>query len=111
MYQPQPKPLIDAPEAGDHLREQVRVRGTVSGIETNRRGDVILRFGLPKEAFKVVIPASCDLSKDHDWISSLKNRSMMVVGLISFYALESAMRVLEKEQVSLVLDERALLYE
>jgi hypothetical protein len=101
MYQPEPKPLIDASEAGDHLREQVRVRGTVTEIEPNRQGDVILRFGSPKEAFKVVIPASCDLSKDHDWISSLKNQRMIAVGLISFYALESAMRVSEKEQVSL----------
>jgi hypothetical protein len=93
--------LIDASEAGDHLREHVRVQGTVTGIETNRRGDVILRFGAPKEAFKVVIPASCALSKDNGWISSLKNQRMIVVGLISFYALESAMRVSEKEQVSL----------
>ena len=75
MYRPEPKPLIDASEAGDHLREHVRVRGTVTGIETNRRADVILRFGAPKEAFKVVIPASCALSKDHEWISGLKNRS------------------------------------
>src|SRR5215472_5164160 len=51
-YRPEPKPLIDASEAGVHLREQVRVQGTVTGIETNRRGDVILRFGSPKEAFK-----------------------------------------------------------
>ena len=100
-YQPEPKPLIDASEARDHLREHVRVRGTVTEIETNRRGDFILRFGVPKEAFKVVIPASCALSKDHDWISGLKNRRMIAVGLISFYALESAMRVSEKEQVSL----------
>jgi hypothetical protein len=39
--------------------------------------------------------------KDHDWISSLKNQRMIAVGLISFCALESAMRVSEKEQVSL----------
>ena len=101
MYQQESKPLIDASEAGNHLREQVRVRGTVTGIETNRRGDVILRFGSPEETFKVVIPASCDLSKDDYWISGLKNRRMIVVGLISFYALESAMRVSEKEHVSL----------
>jgi hypothetical protein len=31
----------------------------------------------------------------------LKNQRMIAVGLISFYALESAMRVSEKEQVSL----------
>jgi hypothetical protein len=100
-YRPEPKPLIDASQAGDHLREQARVQGTVTGIETKRRDDVILRFGSPKEAFKVVIPANYDLSKDHDWINSWKNRRMVVVGLISFYALESAMRVSEKQQVSL----------
>jgi hypothetical protein len=73
----------------------------VTGIETNRRGDVILGFGCPKEAFKAIIPASCDLSKDHEWISSLRHRRMIVAGLISFYALKPAMRISEKEQVSL----------
>jgi hypothetical protein len=49
-YRPAPKPLIDVSEAGDHFREHVRVRGTVTGIETNRQGDVILRFRSPKRS-------------------------------------------------------------
>jgi hypothetical protein len=46
---------------------------------------VILRFGSAEEVFKAVIPASCDLSKEEEWISSLKNRTLTASGLISFY--------------------------
>ena len=45
----------------------------VTGIEANRRGDVILRFGSPHEVFRVMARASCSLS---------------------------AMRILEKDQVT-----------
>jgi hypothetical protein len=74
MYKPTPPPLIDASEAHAHLREHRRVRGTVTGIETNRRGDVILRVGSSHELFKAIVPASCDLAKEHEWIYSLKCR-------------------------------------
>ena len=71
-------------------------------IEANRRGDVILRFGSAQEVFKAVIPASCVLSKEEEWINSLKNRTLTVSGLISFYAQEPAMRILEKNQIALL---------
>ena len=102
MYCPKPPPLIDASEARSHLRENLQVRGTVTEIGTNRRGDVILRFGSPREVFKAVIPASCDLSKEKEWIESLKNRTLTISGLIGFYAQEPAMRILETNQVTLL---------
>jgi hypothetical protein len=74
----------------------------VSEIGANRRGDLILRFGSAQADFKAVIPASCVLSKDEEWINSLKNRTLTVSGLISFYAQEPAMRILEKNQVALL---------
>jgi hypothetical protein len=61
---------------------------------------VILRFGSPQEVFKAVIPASCVLSKEQEWINSLKNQTLTVTGLVSFYAQEPAMRILEKDQVT-----------
>ena len=102
MYCPKPPPLIDASEARSHLRENLQVRGTVTEIEANRRGDVILHFGSPREVFKAVIPASCGLSKEKGWIESLKNRTLTISGLISFYAQEPAMRILEINQVTLL---------
>jgi hypothetical protein len=101
MYCPKPPLLIDASEARRHLRGHRQVRGTVTGIGANRRGDVILRFGSPTEVFKAVIPASCGLSKQKEWIESLKNRTLTLSGLISFYAQEPAMRILETNQVTL----------
>ena len=97
-----PPPLIDASEACNHLRKHLRVRGTVTDIEANRRGDVILRFGSPHKVFKAVIPASCVLSKEKEWINSLKNRTLTVSGLMSFYAQAPAIRILEKDQVTLL---------
>jgi hypothetical protein len=85
-YKPTPPPLINASDAPAHLREHRRVKGTVTEIEANRRGDVILRIGSPPEPFKLIIPASCDLSKEHEWIDSLKYRALTFTGLISFYA-------------------------
>ena len=105
MAGPTPPPqLIDASEACNHLRKHLRVRGTVTDIEANRRGDVILRFESAHKVFKAVIPASCVLSKEEEWIKSLKNRTLTVSGLISFYAQEPAMRILEKNQVALLED-------
>jgi len=97
-----PPPLIEASEACNHLRKHLRVRGTVTEIGANRRGDVILRFGSAQADFKAVIPASCVLSKEEEWINSLKNRTLTVSGLISFYAQEPAMRILEKSQIALL---------
>ena len=97
-----PPPLIDASEACNHLRKQLRVRGTVTEIGANRRGDVILRFGSAEEVFKAVIPASCVLSKEEERINSLKNRTLTVSGLISFYAREPAMRIWDKNQIDLL---------
>jgi hypothetical protein len=103
MAGPTPPPqLIDASEACNHLRKHLRVRGTVTDIEANRRGDVILRFESAHKVFKAVIPASCVLSKEEEWIKSLKDRTLTVSGLISFYAQESAMRILEKSQIALL---------
>jgi hypothetical protein len=102
MYRPKPLPLIEASEARSHLREHLRVKGTVSEIDINRRGDVILRFGSPPEIFKAIVPASCALSKEQAWIANLKGRTFAVKGLMSFYAQEPAMRLLEKEQVTLL---------
>jgi hypothetical protein len=82
------------------LREHLQVKGTVTEFGRNRRGDVILQFGLRQEVFKAVIPASCVLSKEEEWISSLKNRKLIVWGLMSFYAQAPAMRILEKDQVT-----------
>ena len=96
-----PPPLIDASEARNHFRQHRRVRGTVTEIAPNRRGDVILRFGFAQEVFKGVIPASSVLSKEEEWINSLNNRTLTVSGLISFYAQAPAMRILEKNQVTL----------
>lgn len=100
MYRPTPRPLIEASEARNHLREHLQIRGTVTAIGANCRGDVILRFGSPQEVFKAVIPASCVLSKEQEWINSLKNQTLTVTGLVSFYAQEPAMRILEKDQVT-----------
>jgi hypothetical protein len=74
MAGPKPPPqLIDASETCNHLRKHLRVRGTVTEIAVNRRGDVVLRFGSRQADFKAVIPASCVLSKEQEWIDSLKN--------------------------------------
>jgi hypothetical protein len=97
-----PPPLIDASEACNHLRRHLQVRGTVSEIGANRRGDVVLRFGSAQADFKAVIPASCVLSKEQEWIDSLKNRKLIVCGLMSFYTQAPAMRILEKDQVTLL---------
>jgi hypothetical protein len=97
-----PPELIDASEACNHLRKHLRVRGTVTDIEANRRGDVILRFGSAHKVFKAVIPAGCVLSKEEEWIKSLRNRTLTVSGLISFYVQEPAMRILEKSQIALL---------
>jgi hypothetical protein len=97
-----PPPLIDASEACNHLRKHLQVRGTVTEIGANRRGDVILRFGSAQADFKAVIPASGVLSKEQEWIDSLKNRKLTVSGLISFYAQAPAMRILEKSQIALL---------
>jgi hypothetical protein len=61
MYCPKPPPLIEASEARNHLREHLQVRGTITEIGANRRGDVILRFGSADEVFNALIPASCVL--------------------------------------------------
>jgi hypothetical protein len=100
-YKPKPPPLIVASDAPAHLREHRRVRGTVTEIEANRRGDVILRVGSPPELFKAIVPTSCDLSKEHEWISSLKYRTLTFTGLISFYAQQPAMRIMEKDQITI----------
>jgi hypothetical protein len=71
----------------------------VTEIWANRRGDVILRFGSSQEVFKAIVPASCGPSKERQWIENLKNRTLTVSGLISFYAQQAAMRILEKDQV------------
>src|SRR5260370_23797728 len=97
-----PPTLIDASEACNHLRKHLRVRGTVTEIGANRRGDVILRFGSAQADFKGVIPASCILSKEEEWIKSLENRTLTVSGLISFYGQAPAMRILETNQVTLL---------
>jgi hypothetical protein len=97
-----PPPLIDASEACNHLRKHLQVRGTVTDIGANRRGDVVLRFGSAQADFKAVIPASCVLSKEQEWIDSLKNRKLIVCGLMSFYAQAPAMRILEKSQIALL---------
>jgi hypothetical protein len=103
MAGPTPPPqLIDASEACNHLRKHPRVRGTVTEIAANRRGDVILRFGSAQADFKAVIPGSCVLSKEQEWIDTLKNRTLTVSGPISFYAQAPAMRILEKDQVTLL---------
>ena len=76
MAGPTPPPqLIDASEACNHLRKHLRVRGTVTDIEANRRGDVILRFESAHKVFKAVIPASCVLSKEEEWIKSEKSNA------------------------------------
>ena len=101
MYKPKPLPLIDASDARTHLRKYLRVRATITEIEANRRGDLILRVGSPPEPFKAIVPASCDLSKEQEWIHSLKYRTLTFTGLISFYAQEPAMRIMEKEQITI----------
>src|SRR6266481_2633418 len=99
-----PPPLIDASEACNHFREHLRVRGTVTEISTNRRGDVILWFGSAREVFKAVIPASCVLSQEEEWIKSFKNRTVTVSGLVSYYSQAPAMRLFEKNQITLPED-------
>ena len=99
-----PPPLIEASEACNHLRKHLRVRGTVTEISANRRGDVILWFGSAEKVFKAVIPANCALSKEQGWIESLKNRTLTLSDLISFYAQAPAMRILEKSQIALLED-------
>jgi hypothetical protein len=61
---------------------------------------VILRFGSAQADFKAVIPANSVLSKEQEWIDSLKNRKLTVSGLISFYGQAPAMRILEKSQIA-----------
>jgi len=43
MYTPKPLPLIDASDARAHLRKFLRIRGTVTKIEANRRGDLMAK--------------------------------------------------------------------
>jgi hypothetical protein len=83
------------------LRKHLQVRGTVTQIEANRRGDVILRFGSRYEVFRAIVPASCSLSKEREWIDSLRDRTLTVTGLISFYAQQPAMRIMEKDQITI----------
>jgi hypothetical protein len=97
---PKPLPLIEASEVRNHLTKHL-IRGKVSEIGANRRGDVILRFGSSPEVFKAIVPARCDLSKEQAWIASLNYRTLTVSGLMSFYAQKPAMRILEKDQVKL----------
>jgi hypothetical protein len=97
-----PPPLIDASEACNHLRKHLKVRGKVTEIGANRRGDVILRIGSAQADFRAVMPASCILSKEQEWIDTLKKRTLTVSGLISFYAQVPAMRILEKDRVTLL---------
>lgn len=63
---------------------------------------ILLCFGSSHEVFKALIPVSCVLSKEEEWITSLKNRTLTVSGLISFYAQAPAMRILEKSQIALL---------
>jgi hypothetical protein len=63
--EPKPPPaLIQASAASEHLRETVRVQGRVTEIETNGRGDVLLRFDTPERIFTAVIPISSGLAEE-----------------------------------------------
>ena len=65
MSEPKPPPaLIQASEASEFLRETVRVQGTVTEVETNRRGDVLLRFDSAEQIFTAVIPISSGLAEE-----------------------------------------------
>ena len=99
-YRPTPVHMIEPSEAGGRLRERVQVRGTVTEIQANRRGDVILLFGSSQQVFKAIVPANCSLCTEQEWIENLKNRTLTVSGLISFYAQQLAMRIFEKDQVT-----------
>jgi hypothetical protein len=102
MSEPRPPPtLIQASEASEYLRETVRVQGTVTKIETNRRGDVLLRFDSPQKLFTAIIPTSSGLATESEWISSLKDQTIIVSGLVSIYFQKPAMRILEKNQIVL----------
>jgi hypothetical protein len=106
MSEPRPPPtLIQASEASEFLGTTVRVQGTVTEIvteiETNRRGDVLLRFDSSEKVFTAVIPVSSSLAKENDWIGSLKDRTIIISGLVSFYFQKPAMRIVEKKQVTL----------
>ena len=102
MSEPRPPPtLIQATEASEYLRETVRVQGTVTEIETNRRGDVLLRFYSPEKIFTAIIPIFSGLVTEREWISSLKDQTVIVNGLISIYFQKPAMRILEKNQIVL----------
>lgn len=102
MSEPSPPPtLIQASEASEFLRGTVRVQGTVTQIETNRRGDVLLRFESPQKLFTAIIPISSGLAAESEWISSLKDQTIIVSGLVSIYSQKPAMRILEKNQILL----------
>jgi hypothetical protein len=73
----------------------------VTKIETNRRGDVLLRFDSPQKVFIAVIPISSGLAAESEWISSLKDQTIIVSGLVSIDSQKPAMRILEKNQVLL----------
>ena len=71
-------------------------------IGANRRGDVILRFGSTQRSLQGSDSSQLRPVKEEEWISSLKNRTLTVSGLISFYVQEPAMRILEKNQIALL---------
>jgi hypothetical protein len=104
MIMSEPRPpatLIQVSEASEFLRGTVRVQGTVTKIETNRRGDVLLRFDSPQKVFTAIIPISSGLAAESEWISSFKDQTIIVSGLISLYSQKPAMRILEKNQILL----------
>jgi hypothetical protein len=55
ISEPKSPPLIQASAASEHLQETVRIQRTVTEIETNRRGDVLLNFDSPEQVFTAVI--------------------------------------------------------
>ncbi len=48
-----------------------------------------------------MIPISSGLAEENEWISSLKDQTITVSGLVSIYSQKPAMRILEKNQVTL----------
>jgi hypothetical protein len=101
MSEPRPPPTLIQASASEFLRGTVRVQGTVTKIETNRRGDVLLRFDSPQKVFTALIPISSGLAAESEWISSLKDQTIIVSGLVSIYSQKPAMRILEKNQILL----------
>jgi hypothetical protein len=89
--------LLQASNASEFLWETICVQWTVTQIKSNRRSDVLLGFDSAQKVSIAVIPISAGLAVESEWISSLKDATVILSGVIGLYAEKQAMRILEQK--------------